>query len=57
MNWKMGGIFEEIDNQVNCGEFTNWNAYSLNIFDDPANRPQICKDVDPGREIHHPLLS
>lgn len=46
-NWKVAGIFDEIGSRVNCGEFTNWDAYSLNIFEDPNNRPQICKDKDP----------
>lgn len=44
--WKHGGLFAEIDNQLNCGELTNWDDSSLAFFD-RAPRPQVCVDNDP----------
>lgn len=29
--WKAAGVFGEITDSVNCGEFTNWDDYSLTI--------------------------
>jgi len=45
--WKVGGIFGDLTNQIQAGEFTNWDAYSLNIFDTNYVRPDICVQADP----------
>jgi len=47
--WKAGGIFGSLTDQFQASEFTNWDAYSLNIFDPnwAQNRPQECKNADP----------
>jgi len=45
--WKHGGIFDEINQNINCAEFTNWDDYSLKIFDGETPRPQVCVDADP----------
>ena len=29
----------------------NEDVYSLNIFDDPANRPEACKQADPDNQV------
>eukprot|EP01061_Rhynchopus_euleeides_P016104 TRINITY_DN272_c0_g1_i1.p1 TRINITY_DN272_c0_g1~~TRINITY_DN272_c0_g1_i1.p1 ORF type:complete len:649 (+),score=296.80 TRINITY_DN272_c0_g1_i1:83-1948(+) len=50
--WKAGGLFG--DAQVNCGELTNLDDYSLGIFDKAqtgANRPEVCKKADPENEL------
>ena len=48
--WKATGIFE-VGDSVNCAEFVNGDAYSLNIFDDPENRAGACKKADPANSV------
>jgi hypothetical protein len=45
--WKAGGLFGSITNQIQSTEFTNWDAYSLNLFDSNYVVPAECKAVDP----------
>jgi len=46
--WKHGGIFDSIDQDVNCAELINWDDYSLDLFDpNYQDRPQTCIDADP----------
>jgi len=46
--WKHGGLFSDIDSEVNCGELINWDVYALHEFnEDYENRPQVCIDNDP----------
>lgn len=46
--WKAAGIFESINNELNCAELTNWDDYSLQIFDPHYDqRPKVCRDADP----------
>ena len=48
--WKAAGIFSEIGNQLQCGEQTLWDIYSMALFDSSKmgeGRPQVCKDADP----------
>jgi len=45
--WKAAGIFGDITDEINGGEFTNWDAYSLNIFDSNYVRPPQCVAADP----------
>eukprot|EP00055_Hartaetosiga_balthica_P005934 m.18118 g.18118 ORF g.18118 m.18118 type:complete len:546 (+) comp4908_c0_seq1:45-1682(+) len=45
--WKAGGIFGNLADQIQCTEFTNWDTYSLNIFDTTTPRPQECVEADP----------
>jgi len=48
--WKHGGIFTEINNDINCAEFTNWDDYSLKIYStDP--RPDVCVTADPNNQV------
>ena len=49
--WKEAGIFEEIGNDVNCGEFVNEDVYMLNVFEDPEKRPEACKKADPDNPV------
>ena len=49
--WKAAGIFEEVGDAINCAEFVNEDVYSMNIFDDPANRPEACKQADPDNQV------
>jgi len=52
MMWKSGGLFDGID--VECGEQTNYDIYSLALFDESRmgdNRPQVCKDADPANPL------
>jgi len=47
--WKAGGMFDDVGrNNVNCGETTNWDVYSLHLFEDNYDlRPEACKVADP----------
>jgi len=52
--WKIAGVFDEIGGNLNCNEFTNWDAYALNIFDSNKvgdKRPQQCIDADPSNPL------
>jgi len=52
--WEEAGIFAEIDADINCHEFTNWDVYSLDVFDvskTSANRPKQCVAADPDNEL------
>ncbi|EDQ85954.1 uncharacterized protein MONBRDRAFT_11335 [Monosiga brevicollis MX1] len=43
--WKAGGLFGDLDFQ--CTEFTNWDDYTLAIFNTTAP-PAYCQQIDPG---------
>jgi len=47
--WKAAGVFDSIDSNFNCAEFTNWDAYCLDIFDPnyQQTRPLQCQQQDP----------
>eukprot|EP01126_Amoeba_proteus_P058854 TRINITY_DN7645_c0_g1_i1.p1 TRINITY_DN7645_c0_g1~~TRINITY_DN7645_c0_g1_i1.p1 ORF type:complete len:529 (-),score=93.89 TRINITY_DN7645_c0_g1_i1:153-1739(-) len=45
--WKAGGIFGNITDLIQAAEFTNWDAYSLKIFDSNYVRPAACVEADP----------
>jgi len=45
--WKHGGLYQSLDNQVNCAEAANWDDYALHLFDDNYKKPQQCVDADP----------
>lgn len=49
--WRAGGIFNEIDNQINCAELTNWDDYSLTIMDSTSPRPPQCVTADPNNQL------
>jgi len=52
--WKHAGIFGDIADQIQCGEQTNWDDYSLNLFDTSrmgTNRPDSCKAQDPNNAL------
>jgi len=45
--WKAGGLFEDIKNEINCGEMTNGDDYYINILDAKPQRPTQCAQADP----------
>ena len=45
--WKAGGLFGNLTDSIQCTEFTNWDAYSLNIFDTNYELPEACVAADP----------
>eukprot|EP01091_Cochliopodium_minus_P010277 TRINITY_DN2685_c0_g1_i1.p1 TRINITY_DN2685_c0_g1~~TRINITY_DN2685_c0_g1_i1.p1 ORF type:complete len:499 (+),score=112.43 TRINITY_DN2685_c0_g1_i1:11-1507(+) len=45
--WKAGGLFGNISNQIQATEFTNFDAYSLKIFNSSFVRPKECQIADP----------
>jgi len=45
--WKAAGLFAEFDDEINCAELTNWDDYSMRVFDSNYVRPQACVDADP----------
>jgi len=49
--WKAAGIFGSITDQIQATEFTNWDAYTLNIFDGSYKRPDICVQADPDSQF------
>lgn len=48
--WKHAGIFDEVKQQINCAEFTNWDDYTLNIFSTQP-RPDVCTAADPNNTV------
>ena len=48
--WKNGGLFGSLADQIQCTEFTNFDAYTLNIFDSEYIRPIECQIADPDSE-------
>eukprot|EP01102_Stenamoeba_stenopodia_P022692 TRINITY_DN9549_c0_g1_i4.p1 TRINITY_DN9549_c0_g1~~TRINITY_DN9549_c0_g1_i4.p1 ORF type:complete len:568 (+),score=96.16 TRINITY_DN9549_c0_g1_i4:72-1775(+) len=49
--WKHAGLFGDLTDQIQCTEFTNWDAYSLNIFDSNYVRPSQCVTADPDSQF------
>ena len=52
--WKHGGLFDEIDDDINCGEQTLWDIYSMQLFDTAklgSGRPDVCKEADPQNQL------
>jgi len=49
--WKAAGVFGDLTNQIQAAEFTNWDAYSLNIFDSNFIRPSQCVKADPDSQF------
>jgi len=49
--WKAGGIFGSLTDSIQGGEFTNWDCYSLNIFDAKYQRPSQCVAADPDSQF------
>jgi len=50
--WKAGGIFDpSIVNSIQATEFTNWDAYTLNIFNGSYVRPKQCVEADPDSQF------
>lgn len=49
--WKAGGLFADIDDEVNCGELTNADDYMMTILDDNVNRPAACVAADPDNKL------
>eukprot|EP01006_Ploeotia_vitrea_P011933 TRINITY_DN3171_c0_g1_i1.p1 TRINITY_DN3171_c0_g1~~TRINITY_DN3171_c0_g1_i1.p1 ORF type:complete len:607 (+),score=325.94 TRINITY_DN3171_c0_g1_i1:78-1898(+) len=46
--WKASGLFGDLADDVQCGETTNWDVYTLDIFEgDASSRPQQCIAADP----------
>ncbi len=44
--WKASGMFDD-QPAFECGETTNWDIESLNIFDSKFERPAACVAADP----------
>jgi len=49
--WKAAGIFGSVGDSIMATEFTNWDAYSLKIFDAKYKRPQNCVLADPDSQF------
>jgi len=45
--YKAAGIFGSIASEIQCTEFTNWDVYSLAIFNGNFQRPPQCVQADP----------
>jgi len=50
--WKAAGVFSpSLVNEIQATEFTNWDAYSLNIFNANYTRPAVCVEADPNSQF------
>jgi len=49
--WKAAGLFQEIDNDFNCGEQTNNDVYNLDVLTFPEERPAACVAADPDNKL------
>jgi len=49
--WKAAGIFGSLGDSIMGTEFTNWDAYSLKIFDANYKRPAACVLADPDSQF------
>ena len=52
--WKAAGVFSEIDDDIQCGEQTLWDIFSMKIFDDEKmydKRPEVCRQADPANRL------
>jgi len=49
--WKAGGLFGDLTDSIQGTEFTNWDAYSLKIFDSNYKRPENCVRADPDSQF------
>ena len=47
--WKAGGLFDGLD--VQCTEQTNFDDYSMMMFDPAAPRPDVCQQADPDNVV------
>ncbi|KAA0173886.1 hypothetical protein FNF27_04642 [Cafeteria roenbergensis] len=49
--YKAAGLFRHYgiaDDEINCVEFDNADAYTLAFFKQQSEIPQVCRDTDPG---------
>jgi hypothetical protein len=49
--WKWGGVFAEVNGTINCNEMSNWDDYTLAIFDANYVRPHECVQADPNSSV------
>lgn len=52
--WKAAGLFQEVNNSIQCGEQTLWDIFSMKIYDEDkmyVHRPEVCKAVDPDNQF------
>jgi hypothetical protein len=52
--WKAAGVFGNLTHEIQCGEQTLWDIFSMQIFDDTkmgSGRPEICKQYDPDNQL------
>lgn len=49
--WKAGGLFDDLDREVNCGEFTNSDDYMLTLLDGKFQKPPQCVSADPDNQL------
>jgi len=49
--WRAGGMFADINGEINCTEFMTWDVLSLQIFDSNFQRPKECVEADPDSNL------
>ncbi|KAH9597340.1 hypothetical protein LSM04_009726 [Trypanosoma melophagium] len=52
--WKAAGLLDAIGAELQCGEQTLWDIYSMKLFDKDAmhaGRPDVCKRYDPDNAL------
>jgi len=49
--WKSAGLFGDITDEINCAEQTNFDIYSMAIFDTSGVRPPQCVKADPNNQL------
>jgi hypothetical protein len=45
--WRAAGLFNNLGDEFQCTEATNWDVYTLTMFQQSIDRPQQCIDADP----------
>ena len=48
---KSAGIFENLTDKFNCGEFSVNDNYRLNIYEENFSRPEVCIKWDPDNPL------
>lgn len=52
--WKAGGLFDDLPggrDNINCGEFQNWDTYTLSFLESDTERPPECVAADPANPL------
>jgi len=49
--WRAAGVFDGMEQDFACGEFSVSDNYRLNIYEDNFERPEVCSKWDPDNPL------